>query len=147
MELQLSYTNSENNAITKSLYDIVSITGTLRESSSIINPIIRVQGDVNSGYNYAYIPEFNRYYFIDEITNYRNDIWILKLRVDVLMSFRNSILNTQCVLIESESAGADPYIFDSRVWVTKVKDKTDIIPFPSGLSSQGDYILITAGGN
>lgn len=145
MELQLSYTNSENNAINKSLYDTTTITGTLRESSSIISPIIMVEGDVR-GYNYAYIPEFNRYYFIDEITSYRNNLWILRMKVDVLMSFRASILSTQCILVESELEGADPYILNDRVWVTKVKDKTDILPFPSGLPSQGHYILITAGG-
>lgn len=146
MELQFSYTNSENNAITKQLYNTVSLTGTLRSESSVIRPVVMVEANSIRNYNYAYIPQFSRYYYITEITNYRNNLWIVNFSVDVLMSFRNSILNTQCILLETESAGADPYIPDSRVWVTKVKDKTDIMPFPSGLSSQGEYILITAGG-
>lgn len=146
MELQLCYTTSENNAITKQLNDIVSLTGTLRSESSVIHPVIMIEANSIRNYNYAYIPQFGRYYYITGVTNFRNNLWIVNFSVDVLMSFRNSILNTQCVLLETEVTGADPYLPDSRVWVTKVKDKTDIVPFPNGLLSQGEYILITAGG-
>lgn len=146
MELQLSYTSNENHAITKTLNSIVSISGTLRDDSSIINPIILLEGESFSTYNYAYIPEFFRYYFIDEIVNFRNNLWMLRLKIDVLMSFRTGILETNCILNESEISGADPYISDPRVWVTKVKDKTDIIQFPNGLLENGEYILITSGG-
>lgn len=146
MDLRLYYTSDENNKINKSLSNGVILTGTMRDSSSIINPVILVEGSSFSEYNYAYIPQFDRYYFIKGITNYRNNLWILELECDVLMSFKSSILNMNCILIETEDRGADRYLADSRVWVAKVKDKTDIINFPNGLLANGEYILITAGG-
>lgn len=146
MDLRLYYTSDENNKINKSLSNGVILTGTMRDSSSIIKPVILVEGSSFSNYNYAYIPQFDRYYFIKEVINYRHNLWILELECDVLMSFKNSILNMNCILLETESRGADRYLADSRVWVTKVKDKTDIINFPNGLLENGEYILITAGG-
>lgn len=146
MDLRLYYTSDENNKINKALSNALILTGTMRDSSSIINPVILVEGSSFGGYNYAYIPQFDRYYFIKGITNYRNNLWILELECDVLMSFKSSILNMHCIFIETESAGADRYLADSRVWVAKVKDKTDIISFPNGLLENGEYILITAGG-
>lgn len=146
MDLRLYYTSDENNKINKSLSNGMILTGTMRDSSSIINPVILVEGSSFSEYNYAYIPQFDRYYFIKGITNYRNNLWILEFECDVLMSFKSSILNMNCILIETEDKGADRYLADSRVWVAKVKDKTDIINFPNGLLTNGEYILITAGG-
>lgn len=146
MDLRLYYTGDENNKIRKTLNNALILTGTMRDSSSIIKPVIMVEGASFNGYNYAYIPTFDRYYFIKEIINYRNNLWILELECDVLMSFKSSILNMNCILLETESKGADKYLADTRVWVTKVKDKTDIINFPSGLLENGEYILITAGG-
>lgn len=146
MELQLSYNRSENNAISKTLSNIVSITGTLRGDADVLNPAILLEGADFSAYNYAYIPLFNRYYFIDGCTSYRNGLWIMRLTVDVLMSFRDDILDTSAILLESEETGIDPYLPDSRVWVSRVKDKTDILTFPNGLLENGELILITAGG-
>ena len=146
MDLRLYYTSDENNKIKKTLSSALVLTGTMRDSSSIIKPVILVEGISFNAYNYAYIPNFDRYYFIKGITNYRNNLWILELECDVLMSFKSSILNMNCILLETEKKGADKYLPDNRVWVTKVKDKTDIINFPSGLLENGQYILITAGG-
>lgn len=146
MDLRLYYTSDENNKVNKNLSSPLVITGTMRDSSSIINPVILVEGVSFNAFNYAYISNFDRYYFIKEIINYRNDLWILELECDVLMSFRSSILNMNCILLETESKGADKYLSDTRVWVAKVKDKTDIINFPNGLLENGEYILITAGG-
>lgn len=146
MDLRLYYTSDENNKINKNLSSPLVLTGTMRDSSSIVKPVILVEGVSFNAFNYAYIPNFDRYYFIKEIVNYRNDLWILELECDVLMSFRSSILNMNCILLETESKGADKYLSDTRVWVAKVKDKTDIINFPNGLLENGEYILITAGG-
>lgn len=146
MDLRLYYTSDENNKINKSLSNGIILTGTMRDDSSIISPVIMVEGNTFNSYNYAYIPQFDRYYFIKEITNYRNNLWILTLEVDVLMSFKSSILNMHCIFIETENVGADRYLSDARVWVNKVKDKTDILTFPNGLLESGEYILITAGG-
>lgn len=145
MDISFYYNDSENNKIHKNIQLISTLTGTLRNTSNIVRPEITIASDVTNS-NYAYIPDFKRYYYIRDIVSVRNEIWTVMLESDPLMSFESSIMNLQVVLAETEQQYTDSYLADSRVWITKVKDKTDIINFPSGLLQDGEFILITAGG-
>lgn len=137
---------SERNVIDKTLTNALSIEGTLRESVSVTAPVITIQGSIAIvGYNYCYIEDFYRYYFITNIQSIRNNLWALTLKVDVLMSFKNDIKNTPAIIDHTTDPKITNYM-DSDIWQSLVKDKTDIINFPSGLSETGGYILITAGG-
>lgn len=140
------YTSSENNQLNKSLSRSYSLTGAVRGETNVIRPQIMYEAASLDSYNYAYIQEFERYYFVREIRSIRNGLWLVSLEVDPLMSFKSAIENLKVILQETEGTGEDNYLSDSRVWVTKVKDKTDIIQFPSGLLNNGTFILITAGG-
>lgn len=146
MNLKIYYNISENNQLSKDITLISDLTGTLRDSSDIVNPRILIEADSIANGNYAYISQFNRYYYIKEVTSVRNGLLLLQLESDPLMSFKTDIKRLSVVLAESEQLAVDRYLPDERVWLTKVKDKTDIISFPYGLSANGDYILITAGG-
>lgn len=52
--------------------------------------------------NYAYIPEFNRYYFINDIISVRKNIWQLVMNVDVLMSYKDHILKLDAFIGRNE---------------------------------------------
>lgn len=41
--------------------------------------------------NYCYIEELDRYYYITDITIQRNNVWLLSLKCDVLMTFEGGI--------------------------------------------------------
>lgn len=146
MVITLYNTYSEKNMINKSLVNALNFEGTLRSETSIINPVFNIESSTNLvDYNYCYIQEFGRYYFIKDIRSIRNNLWEISLQVDVLMSFRNDILNSEGIIIDTENVNSDMYQ-NHDSWNTKVKTKTDIISFPSGLLESGEYILITAGG-
>ena len=147
MTIKLYYTASDNNQLTKVIELTQTLTGALRNESDVVRPQILIECESVSDSNYAYIPEFNRYYFIREVESIRNGLWLIQLESDPLMSFRTSISQLEVILQESETSNIDDYLTDSRVWIAKVKDKTSILQFPSGLSETGDFILITAGGN
>lgn len=137
---------SERNVIDKTLTNALSIEGTLRESVSVTAPVITIQGGIAIvGYNYCYIEDFYRYYFITNIQSIRNNLWALTLKVDVLMSFKNDIKNTPAIIDHTTERDTTDYMA-SNVWQSLVKDKTDIINFSNGLSESGGYVLITAGG-
>lgn len=147
MEIQLLINNSERQAINKSLSSGVTLLGSLRNESSIINPIILIEIDNPSGYNYMYIPEFGRYYFITDAVSVRTGLWRISGAVDVLMSFASDILNLD-VIVSDLSLGeekASTYI-EGEQWKSTVKTMTDVINFPNGLLDSGEYILITSGG-
>lgn len=137
---------SERKVIRKTLTNALNLSGTLREATSVTNPIITVEStSVIVGYNYCYIPDFSRYYFVVDAKSMRNNIWAITLKVDVLMSFQEAILVTPAIIDHTTESNVTQYM-DSDVWKRTVRDKTDIINFPNGLSESGGYILITAGG-
>lgn len=145
MDITLSVTHSEKNKLEKVLNDSQVFTGTLRGTTSVISPEIDLEIENPTGFNYAYIPDFGRYYFISDMVSVRAGLWKISMRVDVLMSFKSDILNSQGIIVDTESVNADAYQYHDS-WNTKVKNKTDIISFSNGLLESGEYILITAGG-
>lgn len=146
MNIKLYYNSSEDNKLTKVLTNELSVEGTLRDRSDLLNPEILMYGVDFTIYNYAYIPLFERYYFIRGYDIYRNDMYVVNMEIDVLHTYREGIKTLPSILMETESYGADEYLSSDRIWVAKEKDKTDIYSFSNGLLDNGEYILITAGG-
>ena len=145
MNIRLCINNSEKNKINKSLTSGITLSGTLRNESNVVNPSIVITIDNPTIYNYAYIPEFKRYYFITDFTSIRTGIWRINLKSDVLMSFKDSILSSRVLISNTESIGKSSYLSGSN-WVNNCKSKTDVLTFRSGLLDDGQFILITAGG-
>lgn len=145
--ISLFKTASENNRVVKTLIDEKQLSGELRNQTSVLNPSIRIESADNiSSYNYAYISEFGRYYYITDIVSVRTNCWIVSLRCDVLMSYKDEIQGLNVILNNTQETGLSNYLASPN-WVNLVKTKTDIKVFPSGLSEQGEFILITAGGD
>ena len=145
MNIRLCINNSEKNKINKSLTSGITLSGTLRNESDVVNPSIAINIDNPTIYNYAYIPEFKRYYFITDFTSIRTGIWRINLKSDVLMSFKDSILSSRVLISNTESIGKSNYLYGSN-WVNNCKSKTDVLTFSNGLLDDGQFILITAGG-
>lgn len=93
---------SEPNKVVKEIDFVVGLNGELKESTSIINPTIKIAYDGVVDFNYCYIPEFQRYYFITDIVSARRGIWSLEMRVDVLMSFKEEIRQLTAVIERNE---------------------------------------------
>ena len=145
MNIVLATVADEANRISKTLDNITYMEGTLKQETSVINPTILFEATNLSGFNYMYINEFHRYYFITDIVCVRKNLWQISAKVDVLMSFRDGIYSCPIILSDTEEAYVDKYMLGD-MWQTLVKSKTDIINFPSGLNNTGEYILITSGG-
>lgn len=78
----------------------------LKESSSIANPVIIL--DVGTGsdptFNYAYIAEFDRYYFITDWTWIQNRLWQASLSTDLLATFKDDIGASSLYVLRSAAA-------------------------------------------
>lgn len=145
MNIILYVNNSEKNKIGKTLTNDFSLSGTLRDATNIINPVILIEISEIGNYNYCYINNFNRYYFITDITVIRKGLFAISLMVDVLESFKSDIKNLSVILLNTQNVGSSNYL-PSPVFRNNVKSKTDILNFPNGLNDSGEFILITAGG-
>lgn len=86
----------------------------LKEASSIANPtiILDVGTEDNPSFNYAYISEFNRYYYVTDWTWSDNRLWEASLSTDVLATFRDDIGNSELYVLRS-SADYDGNIVDN----------------------------------
>ena len=145
MEITFYLNSDEPNKVNKTLSSGYEIEGSLKSECTIENPIILIESDIDiNQYNYFYIPEFDRYYFRTRFTVVRNGLIRIEGKTDVLMSFKDQIQNFDVILDHSEDHNTD--YAQSNVWQALVKTKTDIISFPYGLSDNGEFILITAGG-
>lgn len=85
------------------------------DDTDVINPAIRFIFDDNStnpsGYNYAYIPNFNRYYFINS-WHYNNRGWIAEMSCDVLATYKTAI-GTQNLYILRCASESDGDVIDN----------------------------------
>lgn len=83
---------------------IPSVTGTvlacyMKSPSSVVNPVIELKDDP-SGYNYCYIGDFGRYYFINDIV-FNKGIWICYCNVDVLGTYKSAIGSASLYVLRS----------------------------------------------
>lgn len=145
MEIILYNNKSPKNKIGKTLTNPNTITGSLRGETSVSNLQMLLNIVDLNPYNYMYVADFGKYYFITNIISVRTGLWLVTASIDVLESYKSEILSLDVVLSTTESTGAKQYKTGS-CWDVLVKDKTDIISFSDGLLSTGEFILITAGG-
>lgn len=145
MDVIFYYNLSDDRAINKNLSSPTTFQGILRDEVNVMNPVVRFETSEILRYNYAYIPELQRYYSVVERTCFRQGIWDVSFDVDVLMSFRADILQlTAIVDKQTENYIGNEYIDDGSFVTENVMFKT-VYNFPDGFNDTGEYILITAG--
>lgn len=145
MQCSLMVNSSERNEIHKAISNISFYDCRLIDETTVTHPSLLIEANNISSFNYCYIPDFKRYYYIQEIVSVTNSLWRVNCSVDVLMSFKNQILSSYAIISKNTSTETSYYLSNDS-FVSNVKSITDIIPFSNGLLDNGEYILITAGG-
>ena len=72
----------------------------VKTGSSIISPVVEISVETLPSYNYAYIGNFSRWYFVTNIT-YERGLWVLSLACDVLASYKDEIGATSAYVTRS----------------------------------------------
>lgn len=146
MEIKLYKTSSPRKKLVKDLTDGITLVGTLRAQSSVMSPTFTIQDTAVVGYNYCYIPDFGRWYYINGIDALRANLYELSLGIDVLMTYAAQIRNNYAIVDKVESLGAAYNYINDGSWVNTNRMKQSIINFATGFNDTGEFILITAGG-
>lgn len=145
MEVIFYYNASDDRVINKNIIEGETFTGEPVAEVSVMQPVIRFETDGVLRYNYAYIPELQRYYSIVDRTAFREGIWDVSFSVDVLMSFRGDISQLAVIVDkQSDEQNGNEYIDDSSLIAENVMFQT-VYNFQNGFNSAGEFILITAG--
>lgn len=117
MATAILYNNSDDaRTVNKTLTGGTSVSFVLLAPSSIIKPRLRLTWNTAyTAYNYLYIPDFNRYYFIDDITADTGGAVIINAHCDVLMTYANAI--KLCPAIVTRSARLNQHGSARASWI------------------------------
>lgn len=139
-----TYSNaSEEHVLNKDITKInENISVILKDDTNVLSPTLITSQNISHKFNYIYISEFDRYYYVKNIT-YSQQRFYIECAVDVLMSFNTEIKDLNVIANRSSS-------------YYNVYQKDDTIPFenrnvistqnfPSGFNSQALILAVNGG--
>lgn len=141
----LMVSSSPVEKIGKSLTSGDSFSVVLKEDTSLLRPVLEVVTSSNlSGYNYLYIEEFSRYYFIDDIVSLNDGRWEISAHVDVLETYKTAILANSAV-IRRQASLYNLYLDDPDFHSLNY-DRIQTLKFPANNFNKAlNYILVVNG--
>ena len=143
--INFMYNNEPMNKISKSPQSLFSLTGTLKDETSIVDPEILVEYSNPITANYAYIQQFSRYYYIRDITSVRTGLWRVRMHTDVLKTFSQGILGSPAIFKKS-SSNYNLYINDPD-YKCQQNDVIVTKEFPSGFNLEASRFVLTLFGD
>lgn len=95
VELILYKNSAEQLRVDKTNYltKIASMFGVFRDSISITSMAIEIEYPNIPDFNYVHIPQFNRYYYVNDYSIDGNKRFTINLSIDILMSYKDGIKN------------------------------------------------------
>lgn len=143
MKIKLYNTNSANNVINKVLTDEIEYDIKFKDKTDIKNPMVILRCEDIILSNYAFIEEFNRYYFIEKIELYPNNIYYIYLKCDVLETYKEELLRCEGY-INQQKQNVNSY-YDSG-FKTEIRKEVDIYKSDVTLEDVETILLNTIGG-
>ena len=137
MKVTLYKTTDQNNTINKNLTDPLEININLKRSEDQERPrlLLKNDNDKYTGYNYAYIEFFKRYYFVESTSNNNDRIIELQLETDVLETYKDDILETNAENITYYSSSEN----------LDIRKNEDIYSSNITLPETNSMIIVTTG--
>ena len=133
--------NDIKNKINKTLENGLTVNNVVIQNDFDITAFELLIKDTNfnSDYNYCYIQDLGRYYFIESVERMNGSIYKIRLTVDVLKSFSTQIENIQAIITKSENPD------DNFVDCEKSENYTsEVINLTDNFNHSGNLILVTS---
>lgn len=145
MLLTLYKTLDGDNVINKTLEEPTDFNINLKGEVDINNPdllMVRLTGLDYNDYNYAYLPDFERYYFIRSCRLINASIYKLSLECDFIETYKADILSSNANFRKSISSGDYGEVFLDKTGKEIITDyaSNEIIEL------ERTFILSTLGG-
>lgn len=143
MNLVLMRSTDPKNRINKQPTTVTTLSGYLKEGSSVTDPVIMVEMQSLPIANYAQIPDFNgRFYYIRDIKNVATNLWEVHLHVDVLKSYQNAIMSAPCIIAKTASNDFNLYLPDPN-FKCQQNERIGMQNFPKGFDTDDAHFYMT----
>lgn len=136
------YDNQSNeNVINKNLKLIISADIVFRATVNEKNPVLLIHNDLLNEINYVEIPTFKRYYYIEHVEAFNNQLSRVYLTTDLLMTYQNEILNNEVLITATETPSYSSNSLPTTRQIVSDKYESDVT-LPNGITK----VLTTIGG-
>ena len=133
--------NGIKNKINKTLENGLTVNDVVVQNDFDITAfeLLIKNSNFNSEYNYCYIQDLGRYYFIESVEKMNGTIYKIRLSVDVLKSFSSQIENIQAIIVKSENP-------DDNFVNCEVSENytSEVINLTDNFNHSGNLILVTS---
>lgn len=137
----------KQNSTARPTGDPAVINCSLKEDCGVAAPVLEINTTGSYNANYAYIPAFDRYYYVTEWTYEKHAVWTCTLVCDILATFRTQIGAATLYVLRS-SAASDGDIVDT-LYPAKVESQfskvTATNPWLSNIQSGTFVVGISSG--
>ena len=133
--------NDIKNKINKTLSGGLTVNDVIMHNDFDITAfeLLIKNSDFNSEYNYCYIQDLGRYYFIESVEKMNGTIYKIRVSVDVLKSFSTQIENINAIITKSENPD------ENFVDCEKSENYTsEVINLTDNFNHNGNLILVTS---
>ena len=145
MNITFYHNNSDSRYSIKDLTELESTTGAFKQPFNILDPVLQLSKAINPlEYNYVYIPEVSRYYFVASRPLYEAGYYNVTLHSDVISNFRSQYINLGAIIARQESK-YNAYLKDSKLPVLNKQD-INTIAFPRGFNNTDELLMVVNGG-
>lgn len=147
-QIWLQKNTSPPNKVDKNVENILEANGVLKDGCSIIDPVILIDTTLSDNMladiNYVYVETFGRYYYVTNIVLEHTTLYSVHCHVDVLMSFKDEMLENSGVIARQENA-YNLYLDDG--WFMAYQNpriQTKLFSVEAPFETQ-EFVLVVAG--
>ena len=151
MNVILYNNKSDKRQLVKNITEIKTISATAKGDINIISPTLIIQ-NFSTDFNYCYISDFDRYYFVKSITLLTGQRIQIDLSVDVLMTYKEEIKNLTVNVLRYENI-EPTFLADNRIPLFS-DTLQKVIEFPKNIfnlenpsENSKNFLLTVAGGD
>lgn len=153
MNIKTYWNYDDNNKLNKSPVAVESsVPCILKDNTELINPTLFLTYRMDSStppapanFNYFYMPDFGRYYFVTSRT-YSQQYLVIKGHVDPLYSFASAI--SDCKVVANRSSSRFDLFLNDPDLLVRADSYVNTKAFPFGFTAEGseEFILAVTGG-
>lgn len=138
--------NGHPNTVNKQLGEFTAIEGDLRQTFDVLRPTVTLRKQPRPTFNYCYIPDLGRYYFVDRVSFEGNNTYELSLLVDVLQTYKDEIKNATGNITRRDNP--DKYVSNRNTVYSRVPHFVKSEFSNKGLlNDSGTMVMVTIKGN